>query len=445
MNRPGQLSHCLVSITRRAILLALAISGLAACASLPEVDPDTACTIPTRDDAEALDVLRTRGEAIAGTRFVAGNLVTLLVDGPRTYAAMRRLIGGAKHRIDMESYEFDGGVAQEFAALLTRKRLQGVTVNLIYDSWGSMDTPDTVFAGLRKGGVNVVDYSPFDPTELSSLDVNRRDHRKLLVVDGAVAITGGVNISQVYKNRRHRHATGGTPGDDPDILPWRDTDIRIEGPAVAEFETLFMESWRAQHGPPIADPPPPPPGTPGDSPVQAIDGTPVTGHPAIYRTMLLAIAVARHSVHLTTGFFVPTPDLAEGLECAARRGVDVRIVVPGLSTSSLSVAAGRAHYTGLLKAGVKIYERQKMVLHAKTAVIDGDWSTIGSANLDWRSVVFNNEMNAVILGPAFGGQMEALFRRDLAGSKPIDLDQWHHRPMAEKMKELGARLGEFLL
>ncbi len=421
------------------------LSTLSGCAGLPEVDPDTACTIPTRDDADAIAQLRTRGEAIAGTRFVAGNAVTLLVDGPRTYAAMRGLIKGARHRIDMESYEFDGAVAEEFAALLLRKRAEGIMVNLIYDSWGSMDTPDAVFASLRKGGVNVVDYSPFNPTEINSIDLNRRDHRKLLVVDGAVAITGGVNIAQVYKNRRHRHGGSGEPGDDPDKLPWRDTDVRIEGPAVAAFEHLFMESWQAQHGPAIPDPPPPPPGTPGDSLVEAIDGAPVTGHPAIYRTMLLAIAVARHSIHLTTGFFVPTPDLAEGLECAARRGVDVRIVVPGPSSSTLSVAAGRAHYTGLLKAGVKLYERQKMVLHAKTAVIDGDWSTIGSANLDWRSVVFNNEMNAVILGPGFGSQMEALFRRDLAASKQIDLADWHRRPLGEKLQELKGRLSEFLL
>lgn len=420
-------------------------SSLIGCSSLPEIDPDTACTIPTHDDADAMAQLRTRGAAIAGTPFVAGNAVILLVDGPRTYAAMRSLIGGARHRIDMESYEFDGAVAAQFATLLIRKRAEGVTVNLIYDSWGSMDTPEAVFAGLRKGGVNVVDYSPFNPTDINSLDLNRRDHRKLLVVDGAVAITGGVNIAQVYKNRRHRHGADANQGDDPDTLPWRDTDVRIEGPVVADFERLFMESWRLQHGPPIPDPPPPPPGMPGESLVDAIDGAPVTGHPAIYRTMLLAIAVARHSVHLTTGFFVPTPDLAEALECAARRGVDVRIVVPGPSSSSLSVAAGRAHYTRLLKAGVKIYERQKMVLHAKTAVIDGDWSTIGSANLDWRSVVFNNEMNAVILGAGFGSQMEALFTRDLAASKPIDLAQWRRRPLVEKFQELKGRLSEFLL
>ena len=183
----------------------------------------------------------------------------------------------------------------------------------------------------------------------------------------------------------------------------------------------------------------------GDSVVQALDGSPRDGHPAIYRTLLVAIAAAHKSVHLTTGFFAPPPDLLEALECAARRGVDVRIIVPGISNSDSTITAGRSHYEELLAAGVKVYERQGVVLHAKTAVIDGVWSVVGSANLDWRSVVFNNEIDAVVLGPTFGSEMETQFSKDLLASKEITLSQWQHRGIGERLDEFRARMVEFML
>jgi len=161
--------------------------------------------------------------------------------------------------------------------------------------------------------------------------------------------------------------------------------------------------------------------------------------------LLVAIAAARHSVHLTTGFFAPPPDLLEALECAARRGVDVRIILPSTSSSDSSIEAGRSHYTALLRAGVLIYERQGAVLHAKTAVIDGQWSIVGSANLDWRSVVFNDEIDAVILGPSFGQEMEAQFQKDLLASRQITLATWRHRGFGERFHEFSAHLVEFLL
>jgi cardiolipin synthase len=170
----------------------------------------------------------------------------------------------------------------------------------------------------------------------------------------------------------------------------RDTDVRIEGPVVAQFEHYFNETWRAQKGGPIDSPPPAPPPFPDGFLVQAIDGAPDNGHPLIYRTLLAAITLSQRSVHLTTGFFVPTPELAHALEAAARRGVDVQVIVPQRSTSDAAVAAGRAKYGDLLEAGIKLHEFQGRILHAKTAVIDGAWSAIGSSNLDWRSTVCKN-------------------------------------------------------
>jgi phosphatidylserine/phosphatidylglycerophosphate/cardiolipin synthase-like enzyme len=159
----------------------------------------------------------------------------------------------------------------------------------------------------------------------------------------------------------------------------------------------------------------------------------------------VAITLAKSSIHLTTGFFVPPPDLRHALEGAARRGVDVRIIVPAHSTSRLAIYAGRADYEDMLEAGVHIYELQDVVLHAKTAVIDGAWSAVGSSNLDDRSVIFNNELDALILGSAFGKKLEAMFADDVAASREIDRADWARRPFKERLDEWWARLVEILL
>jgi cardiolipin synthase A/B len=234
-------------------------------------------------------------------------------------------------------------------------------------------------------------------------------------------------------------------GTEPGQQAWRDTDVRIEGPVVAQFERYFMETWRQQRGPVLAEPPPTPATQPGSTVVQAIDGAPDNGEPLIYRTLLAAITLSQRSIRLTTGFFVPTPDLARALMDAARRGVDVQLVVPGQSDSSAAVAAGRAGYGELLKVGVKIHERQGRILHAKTAVVDGAWSAIGSSNLDWRSTVWNNEIDAIILGTEFGGAMEAMFADDVKASHTITLDAWRRRGLGERVQEIRAKLVETLL
>ncbi|MDP9096756.1 MAG: phospholipase D-like domain-containing protein, partial [Pseudomonadota bacterium] len=162
--------------------------------------------------------------------------------------------------------------------------------------------------------------------------------------------------------------------------------------------------------------------------------------PLIYRTLLASIALSQRSVHLTTGFFVPTPDMLHALEAAARRGVDVQLIVPGESDSTMALWAGRSNYGELLDAGVQIHERQARILHAKTAVVDGAWSAVGSANLDWRSAIWNNEIDAIILGPEFGKRMETLFAADRARSHTIDRAAWYHRGPIQRLKELRARV-----
>lgn len=408
---------------------------LAACATPPPVT--LPATVP-RSTADMIEHLRVAGERMAGSPFLGGNQVRLLRDGPATYRAMADAIGGARQRIDMESYEFDPEEGAAFAALLRQKRAQGVAVHLIYDAWGSIQTGQTLFDQLRAAGAEVLEYNPLRPNERVAIDINRRDHRKLLVVDGSVAITGGVNVSKYYLNRPNG-------SDDPERMAWRDTDVRIEGPAVREFQRLFLASWAEQHGAALPPPPPTPGWQRGGAWVQAIDGAPVDGHPVIYETLLTAMSVARHSVHLTTGFFGPTPEMEAVLRAAAQRGVAVVLVVPGHSNSRAAIAAGRSHYAALLAAGVRIFERAGVVLHAKTAVIDGVWSCVGSSNLDWRSVVWNNEIDAVVIDQALGMQLEALFTDDMAQSREITPAAWAARPLGERLSEFWASTIESLL
>ena len=391
------------------------------------------------DPARSLDLMRQQGERFAGVPFAGGNRVELLVDGPASFAALADAIRSAKLRVDMESYEFDQQAGGEFSDILLAARRRGVAVNLIYDSWGAAGTPAALFDRLRRGGVRVLEFNPMRPNGRVPLELNKRDHRKLLCVDGRLAVTGGVNISAVYENAPR------PAGTDPDHQAWRDTDVRIEGPVVAQFERYFMQTWRQQRGPALEAPPPAPTAPVGTVTAQAIDGAPDNGQPLIYRTLLAVITLSQRSVHLTTGFFAPTPDLSRALIAAAERGVDVSLVVPRHSTSSSAIAAGRAGYGALLEAGVHIYERQGEVLHAKTAVVDGQWSAVGSSNLDWRSTVWNNEIDAVILGAAFGGRMEATFKADMDASHVITLGAWRRRGLGERLREVWAQAIETLL
>ena len=431
-----------MSTRSRSPLRALAaLALLAGCAAQPTpgVNPDLLAATAGADPARNLQIMREQGERFAHVPFLAGNRVELLIDGPASFAALAEAIRSARTRIDMETYEFDDTAGAEFADILLAAHGRGVEVNLIYDAWGAKDTKSALFERLRNGGVRVLEYNPLTPNARVSASINARDHRKLLCVDGAVAVTGGVNISHVYEN------APGSPAADPGDAAWRDTDVRIEGPVVAQFERYFMETWRGQKGPALADPPPAPAGAAGGVMVQAIDGAPDDGKPLIYRTLLAAITLSKTSAHLTTEFFVPTPDLTRALEDAARRGVDVQVIVPGHSDSDAALAAGRAKYGDLLEAGVKLHEFQGKILHAKTVVIDGAWSAVGSSNLDWRSTVWNNEIDAIILGAEFGGKMDAVFQADIAASKTIDVASWRRRGLGERARELKARLVEKLL
>lgn len=227
---------------------------------------------------------------------------------------------------------------------------------------------------------------------------------------------------------------------------WRDTDIQIDGPVVGEFQKLFLQTWNKQHGNPLAQKNYYPAVAPqGKDIIRAIGSTPDDPYSLIYMTLISAITNAERQVYITNAYFVPDPQLLKALLDAAGRGVDVRMILPSNSDSALAFHAGRSHYSTLLKGGVRIYERGGSVLHAKTAVVDGVWSCIGSSNLDWRSALDNDEINAVILGREFAQQMGAAYARDIAASDEVELESWKRRSLLLRLKEWTARLWGHLL
>ena len=392
-------------------------------------------------------------QAVSGSPLVVGNKVVLLEDGPNTYAAMFSAIASARDSINMETYILDDDVVgQRLAEALIAKQRAGVQVNLIHDAVGTLRTKKEYFQRLRDAGISVVTFNPVNPLAAKAgWDVNQRDHRKLLVVDGRSAILGGINISSVYSSSPGRGSAGGSPfssggGDKKSGLPWRDTDLLIEGPVVAELQKLFFETWNAQKGPTPAERAYfPALQAKGRAVVRAIGSSPDEPYSQIYVTLISAINSAESEILLTNAYFVPDPQLMRAMIAAVARGVDVRLIVPSTSDSSLVFHAGRAHYETLLKGGVKLYERREALLHAKTGVIDGVWATVGSTNLDWRSFLHNQELTAVVLGAEFGARMRDAFERDLAASEQITLEAWQHRPLTTRAKEMFARLWEYWL
>lgn len=397
-------------------------------------------------------------EAAAGNPLTIGNRVTLLEDGAHTYPAMLEAIRHARHHVHMETYIFDADdVGREFAAALADRARHGVKVRLIYDAVGSMHTPKQFFADLAASGVEVAEFNPVNPATVltAGILVNNRDHRKLTVIDGRVAFLGGINISGVYGELGSSKpggsvSSGGSSGGDAPFekRPWRDTQARIEGPVVADLQRAFLRQWARQkkedltadraYFPTLAPQ--------GNQLVRAIAASPTDKAASpVYVALISAIDSAESDVEITNAYFVPHDELLRALKDAARRGVDVRLMLPSRTDSWLALNAAHSYYEDLLEAGVKIYERKMRLLHSKTATIDGVWSTVGSSNLDWRSLISNDELNVVVLGPEFAAQTKAIFATDLADSEQITVADWDARPLGDRLKEAAASFWARLL
>jgi cardiolipin synthase len=457
--------------------LALAFVLLAGCTTLPNVDylrtgPLVPRSTPTVVSANGeLTESRTRAlldamaakvgptdilkkhvaaeEAISAAPLVAGNKVTLLDDGPATMRAMTDAIRAARRHVNLQTYIFeDDEVGRALADLLIRKAGEGVQVTLIYDSIGNIGTPPEFFDRMRAAGVRALEYNPVNPLKAQrNWDINQRDHRKLLIVDGRIAFTGGVNISRVYgRSSFLQGKRTALPPKDANDAAWRDTHMEIEGPVVAEFQKLFLDTWQRQTGSALPDAQFFPPLKPeGKALVRAIGSTPENEDYTIYKTYISALAHAASYAHITTAYFVPDRQIVDALKEAAQRGVDVKIIFPSFVDHTMILYASRSYYDELLAAGIRVYERNVAMLHAKTAVIDGVWSTIGSTNLDMRSFLHNDEINAVILDVDFAGRMENLFERDLKESTEITKAEWSRRGVGHRMREWAVRFLDYWL
>lgn len=385
-------------------------------------------------------------EAISENPLIAGNRTRLLQDGPRTFKAMFNAIQSATNHINLEYYIFEDveNDGAHLGDLLIAKRQAGVAVNVIYDSYGSGSTATAFLDRLKQAGINLVSFNPVNPLESKvPYSFSDRDHRKILIVDGKVAIVGGVNLSTAYQSNPLAKS-GGPQGSTPD--QWRDTDLQIEGPAVAELQKLFLDHWAKQKGPPLDQTAMFPTATPqGNDVVRVLGSTPDNEIPQYYVTLLTAIRTAEKSVHITAAYFVPTKQEMEALTEAAKRGVDVRLLLPARSDSPLSIAVAHSHYSELLDAGVKIYETHNIVLHSKTVIVDGVWLVIGSSNFDHRSVIFNDEVDVTVLGSDAAQDLEDMFQADQAVANTIEIRAWKNRSVWGRSREMYSLAWEYLL
>jgi cardiolipin synthase A/B len=427
---------------------------LGGCAAVPKIDGlssrDVGMTAAPKanpapiDPTDSLQRQYDLQSALSASPIVFGNHVTLLATGTDALRSIFKAIAESRDSINLEYFIFNNVQSDgvDLSDLLLGRLRAGVKVNLIYDDVGSSNTSGEFWDAMRGGGARVLQFNPLNPLAAKiGWAPNARDHRKIAIIDGRIGFTGGVNMDKVYANP----PTAGIPADgDARHAYWRDTAIRIEGPAVTELQKLFFGTWREQKAP---EPTPadyfPSLGRQGVQTIRIIGSSPGIQEPLYYASLLTAIQSARQRVWLCSGYFVPPHQEREELAKVARAGLDVRIIVPAFSDVQSAVFASRAAYGDLLEAGAHVYEIRDGVVHAKLAVVDDTWTVVGSSNLDRRSVVFNNEVDAVILGHDTAGQVEALMAQYIAAAGEVDLATWTHRSLSERVRELEARIWQY--
>jgi len=378
-----------------------------------------------------------------GEHYVEGNQLRLLRNGSAAYPEMLAAIASAEQQILLEMYWFGSDtIGQKFALALAAAAKRGVEVSIIFDAVGSVGASDEMFVELERAGAKVIEFNPIAPWKqrfrLSKL--TRRDHRKILVIDGKIGFTGGINIADYW-----------LPLDDGGA-GWRDDMVRIEGPAVAGLCDCFARVWGRLHGRKLRLPDallqPPPPDSSRRTRLPAVR---VLGQRflrtqrEISRAYLHYLRRAERRIFIANSYFVPDGRVLRALARAARRGVDVRIIVPGQSDVDIVRHASRAVWGRLLRAGVRIFEWEESVLHAKTAVVDGVWSTIGTFNFDYMSLRMNLEVNVSVLDPRFASRLEASFLKDFELCNEVLPREFSFRPLGQRILEyLAYRLRKFL-
>jgi cardiolipin synthase len=361
---------------------------------------------------------------LLGPALLPGNKVDTLVNGDEIFPAMLQAVRGARRSITFESYIYwKGDIGRQFAEALAERARAGVQVRVLLDWAGSYKMDEDSINEMGRAGVQIMKYHK--PRWFRFRHLNNRTHRKLLVVDGTVGFTGGVGIADNW--------TGNAT--DPDH--WRDTHFRIEGPVVAQIQGAFADNWtqatgEVLHGDAFFPPLAPAANLPAQMFKSSIDG----GAESMQLMYLLSIAAARESIDLSMAYFIPDDHTLDHLVAALKRGVRVRIVLPGRHTDSWLVRrASRAHWGRILENGAELYEYEPTMFHCKVLVVDGLWTSVGSTNFDTRSFRLNDEANLNVYDRAFAARQRAVFERDLQQSRRITYDEWRGRPWYDKAME----------
>jgi len=375
-------------------------------------------------------------ELFTGTHIYPGNAVQAAMNGNGVYPVLWNDLRSAQHTITVQMYySLPGKVADTMSAILRERARAHVRVLFLIDAFGSQHLSRGYLDSLRNDGVEVAKLRKLRWYTVHN--AQDRSHVRVVVVDGRAGYTGGFGLADYWLGDGHH--------DDQ----WRESNVRFEGPAVMELQAAFSSAWAEATGELITGPLFfPPSGFQPVGPTSAglLYTAPTTGSTPAERFLALTISGARKTLYVTNSYFVPDDDFRRLLKRAVKRGVDVRILTVSSKTDVKTTwYAGRDHYEELLGAGVRVYEYQPTMLHSKTIVVDGVWSSVGSMNFDNRSLAFNNESNLVVLDTAFGRQMDSLFLDDLRYAKEMKLDEFKRRSIWEKLVEKGATLLSRLL
>jgi cardiolipin synthase len=398
--------------------LALSLLALTACnrvhphRSLPAIELGEPSLYPTL-------------QAYAGAPILAGNTVQILLNGNQIFPAVTQAIRSARRSVTYAQYFYeDGPVAREIAEALAGRCRAGLPVHVLLDGVGTLKMPDEYTRLLERVGCEVRTFRSLRPWTVRR--ANNRNHRRILIVDGRIGFTGGSGVSHKWM------------GDGRTEDHWRDTDIRIEGPAVEWLQAAFVENWLEASGTALGGDRyfPGMPERPGAVAVQVVRSSPSSGDYAMYTTLLVALASARRSIRITNPYFLLDAAMTETLLERVRRGVRVEVLVPGAIDHNFVRQASRATWGRFLEGGVTIYEYVPALLHAKTIVIDGVWATVGSTNLDNRSFALNDELNVIVYDRGVAAQFEAAFKDDVAHARIVTYDAWRRRGLTAKLFEL---------
>ena len=364
------------------------------------------------------------------------NKVKLLINGEEKFPEVMEALRKAKHHIHIEYYIYEQDeIGEQLETILIAKAKEGVQVRFIYDDFGSPGIRRKTEQKMTEAGIEIY---PFQKVlfYLLANRLNYRNHRKIIVIDGQTAFTGGINVSDKYINNK------------PGKLFWRDTHLRIDGPGVFFLQYLFLTDWNFCSGKMLV---------PEDSQfsipspnkedrfLQVAASGPDSDQPSVLFSLLQAIYLAKKEILITTPYFIPGDSILEALRIAALSGLSVKLLVPGVCDSKLVNAASKSYYEDLLCAGVDIYRYQKGFMHAKTLVADGNLSVVGTANMDYRSFELNFEVNVLVYDREFSEQLRDVFFKDVEDAKKIDKDEWCNRPAYIQLPERVARLFSHVL